>query len=274
MMIMGKHNQIEGLLGAVPCATPARGTHARMHHLDQRGGPSNGVERVEHWRCARVTLVTQELGGARQPALSCALRVMCWLRWRGGGAMIMVPCQHENIAALVRHHGTACRLNRCSVFARDYKVIKRLMQRRARVGNGGAVACCHQVAKPRQCRAPVFWGAQSAVGEGQGLLPGVRRCGIWLETLCQSGRAGGTGNLARRIVFLVNGCLGCAFHVMQHLTAVATRREILRHPPGHVARGPVAGHQAQAAIGGHAKAAAMVRRKRFTMRAPGGSRAL
>jgi len=112
------------------------------------------------------------------------------------------------------------------------------------------------------------------VGEGHGLLTGVRRCCLLLETLCQSGLAFGTGKLARRLVFRVNGRLGFAFHLMQHLKEVAKLREIIRHPQGHVARGPVASHQAQAAIGGHAKAEAMVLLKRCNMRSPGVSRAL
>ena len=52
------------------------------------------------------------------------------------------------------------------------------------------------------------------------------------------------GELARRIVFLVNGRLGFAFHLMPHLKEVAKLMEIIRHPQGHVARGPVAGHEA------------------------------
>jgi hypothetical protein len=34
-LMMVKHDQIEGLLGALPFATMERGTPARMPHLDQ-----------------------------------------------------------------------------------------------------------------------------------------------------------------------------------------------------------------------------------------------
>ena len=95
------------------------------------------------------------------------------------------------------------------------------------------------------------------VVEGQGLRTRVMRCVLVWEPLSQRGRACGTGTRARRLVFLVHGRIGCAFQVMQHLKEGAKRMAILRHPPGHVARGPGAGPQAQTALGGHAKAAAI-----------------
>jgi len=146
---MGEHDQIEGLLGDLSFATIARGANKTIDHLDQRGGPYNGVELVEHQRFERVELVTKELGGARQPELSFVLMVMFWLRWRGGGAMIMVPCQHEKISDIVRNHGTEFRINRFSVFERDYNVINMRMKRLECVGNGGVVEFCNPVEKQR-----------------------------------------------------------------------------------------------------------------------------
>ena len=41
-----------------------------VHHLDQRGGPDNRVELVEHQRFEGVKRVAQEPFGARQPEVS------------------------------------------------------------------------------------------------------------------------------------------------------------------------------------------------------------
>ena len=206
--------------------------------------------------------------------------------------MIMVPCQHETISDIVRDHGTPRRSNRCRVCERDDQVIQRLMQRGECGGHGSGVECCHHGEQQRALRAHVFGGAPSArrsaaverctpsvppqgqcVGAGDGGLTGVMRGVLALETLGQRGLAVGTGKQARGIGFVVNGRRGCAFHGMQHLTAVAQRLESLRPPQGHVARGPVAGHAAQTAIGGPAKTGALVRLERCTMGAPGIRRA-
>ena len=80
-MSMGKHDQIEGLLGDLPFATIERGTNESMHHLDQRGGPYNGVELVEHQCCARVKFLAKKPFGARQPERSFSLMVTLWLGW-------------------------------------------------------------------------------------------------------------------------------------------------------------------------------------------------
>ena len=76
MMIMGEHDQIEGLLGDLSLATIERGAQQTIDHLDQRGGPDNSVELVEHQRLERVKLVTKARGGTRQPKLSFVLMVM------------------------------------------------------------------------------------------------------------------------------------------------------------------------------------------------------
>ena len=107
-----------------------------------------------------------------------------------------------------------------------------------------------------------------------GLLTGMRRCCILLETLCQIGGAFGMVKLVRRVVFLINGRIGFALQLMLQREEVAKLVEILHHPQGPVARGPVAGHEAQAPIRGHAKAEEMVRLKRFKMPSPGVSRAI
>ena len=79
MMIMVKHDQIEGLLGDVPFATIERRANESMHHLDQRGGPYNGVELVEHQCFERVKCIAKEPFGARQPELSFSVMVTLWL---------------------------------------------------------------------------------------------------------------------------------------------------------------------------------------------------
>ena len=110
------------------------------------------------------------------------------------------------------------------------------------------------------------------VVECHGLLTGVMRGVILVETLRQIGLAFGPGKLVRRIVFFANGGIGFALQLVQHREEVAKLVEIIRHPQGHVARGPVAGHEAQAPIGGQAQADELVVLKRFKMRSPGVSR--
>src|SRR2546428_7086084 len=78
---------------------------------------------------------------------------------------------------------------------------------------------------------------------------------ILLETLCQIGLAFGTGKLVRRVVFCANGGLGFALQLVQQREAVAKLVAIIRHPPGRVTRGRVAGYQAKAPIRGRAKTA-------------------
>ena len=110
------------------------------------------------------------------------------------------------------------------------------------------------------------------VVECDGLLTGVLGGVILVETLRQGGCAFGTGTLLRRLVGLVNGRIGFALSLMQHLEEVTKLMEIIRYPQGHVARGLVAGHKAQAPIRGHASAAELMLLKRFKMCSPGVSR--
>ena len=86
------------------------------------------------------------------------------------------------------------------------------------------------------------------VVECDGLLTGVLGGVILVETLRQGGVACGTGTLLRRLVGLVNGRIGFALSLMQHLEEVTKLLEIIRSPQGHVARGLVAGHDSLAAI--------------------------
>ena len=287
-MMMGKHEQIEGLLGDLPFATLKRGTHERIHPLDQRGRSYNGVEFVESQRFEGGTRVAEEPCGARQPEVSFLLMVPLWLRPRLRDEMLMVPRQHEKISGLVRSHGTEFSMHGFSLCKRDDNVIESRAQGLARVGNGGAVECCDPVEKPRECCAHVFDGAQAALRraslpgctqhveehgalgvECPGLLTGVRRGVILVETLCQMRLACGAGKLVRCVVFLANGGLGFALPWGQHLAEVATLVAIIRHPQGHGARGLVAGDEAKAPIRGHAKAEDLVSRQRFDMCSPG-----
>ena len=264
-----------------------------MDHLDQRGGPDHGGERVKHQRCERVKRVAKEPVGARQPAVSCSVVGTLWLRPRLGDDRSMVPGQHEQLSGIGRNHGTEVRRTRLGLFARDSNGIARRVQGLARVGNGGAVALGDPGEKPRQFRAHVCDGAQSAmrrasgssftqhvaphgelVVEGSGLLTGVMGGVRLWETLVQMGRAFGTGKLGRRVVFLTQGGRGFALQWLEQLAEVSPRVAILCHPQRPVARGLGAGPESPAPIRGPAKADDMGRLQRFTMRSPGLSRPL
>src|SRR5438132_12821835 len=126
-----------------------------------------------------------------------------WLRPRLRDEMIMVPRQHEKLSGIVRYHGMECRMNGFGLCKRDYNVIDRRANGLEREGKGGAVAIFDHVEKPREFRAHVCAGAQSAmrraelqgftqqvaqhgalVVECHGLLTGVMRGVRLLETLC------------------------------------------------------------------------------------------
>jgi len=77
--------------------------------------------------------------------------------------MIMVPRQHEKISDIVRHHSSECSINRLGLLQRDDHSIDVRANGLARCGKGGAVALFKHVEKPRECRAYVFSGAQSAM---------------------------------------------------------------------------------------------------------------
>ena len=161
--IMVKQDQIEGFLGDLPFATIKRRTKERIDHLDQRRGPYNGVEFVEHQRFEGGKLVASQPFGARQPEGSFFLMGTLWLRPRLVDERIMVPRQHEPIAGIVRNHGTAFSRHRFGLLERDDHVIDMLAKRLERVGNGSAVERCDHVEKQRQVRADVFDRAQSAL---------------------------------------------------------------------------------------------------------------
>lgn len=290
-MMMGNQEQIEGLLDALPCATMQRGTHERLHPLDQRSSPYDGVERVAYPRSEGVKRVAEEPCGARQPAVSVFVMVPLWRRPRLIDEMRMVPRQPENLSGLGRSHGTACSMHGVDGCTRDENVIESCAQGLARVGQGRAVECCAHVETPRECCAPVCDGAHAAlrrapwpgctphvepqgevVVECDGRLTGVRRGVLLVETLGQHGLAGGTGTLVRRVVCFGHGGRGGALPWVQHLAEVAQRVAIIRPPPGHVARGLGAGDEATAPIRGHAKAEARVIRTRFARGFPGVSR--
>jgi hypothetical protein len=60
MVIMGEHEQIYGFLGDLSFATLARRAQQTIDHLDQRGGPDNGVELIKRQGFARVTCLAKE----------------------------------------------------------------------------------------------------------------------------------------------------------------------------------------------------------------------
>ena len=162
-MIMGKHEEIEGLLGDLPFATIERGPNERIDHFDQRGGSDNGIKLVEHQRFEGLTLIAQEPFGACQPEVAFSLMVALWLRPRLVEEMLMVPGQYEKLTGLVRHHGTEFRISCFGLCKRGDKVIEMLGQGRERCGNGGAIKLCDHLEKPREFRAYSFSGAQSAM---------------------------------------------------------------------------------------------------------------
>jgi len=162
-MILVKHDEIEGLWGDLPLATLARGTHERIDHLDQRGGPYNRVELVKHSNLEGVKGVTKETGSARQAERSFSLMIALLLRPRLGAQMLMVPGQHEKISGIVWHHSTECSGDRVDVLKRHSQVIDMLANGLERLGNRRAVARVDHVEKQRQFRAHVFLGAQYAM---------------------------------------------------------------------------------------------------------------
>jgi len=270
-MVMVKHEQIEGRLGDLSFATIERGPNERIDHLDERGGPDNRVELVEHQGCKGITLVANEPCGACQPALAFSVMIALGRCGRLRGEMLMVPREDEKCEGLVRYDGPECRINGFGLGKRDDQVIERRTDGREGGGNGGAVEFGKPVDKPCQCRSDVLLGAQSAmrraslacctqyvqqygqvVGECHGLLAGVMRGVIVVQALVEMRLACGTRKLLHGVVCLLNGRIGLAFHSMQDLKEVAKRVEIIRHPQGHVARGLVAGHEAQAPIRGQA----------------------
>jgi hypothetical protein len=91
MMIMGEHEQIEGLLGDLSFATIDRGTNKTIDHLDQRGGSDNGVEFLKYQGCEHVTFFAKEPCGARQPALAFSVMLAPGMCVRLVEEMIMVP---------------------------------------------------------------------------------------------------------------------------------------------------------------------------------------
>jgi hypothetical protein len=160
MIIMGEPDQIEGLLGDVSFATIERGAQKTIDHLDQRGGPYNGVELIKRQGFARVKCIAKEPFGARQPEIAFSVMVTLLLRLRLEEEMIMVPRQHEKIYGIVRNHGTEFRINRFGLCTRDSDVIDMLVHGLERGENGNAVECCDPVEKQRQFRAHAFDGAQ------------------------------------------------------------------------------------------------------------------
>lgn len=270
-MGMIKHEQIYGRWGDLSFATIARRPNERIDHLDERGGPDNRVELVEHQGFQGLTLVTHEPCGAGQPERAFAVMIALGRCRRLLGEMRMVPREHEKLADLVWHHGPAFRINGFDLSKRHANVIERRADGLEGGGHGGAVKLGKQVEKLWQFRADLLLGAQSArrrayvecvtqevqqdgqvVVECHGLLAGVMRRVIVMQALAKIRLACGTRKLLHGLVCLLNGGIGLAFHAMQDCKEVAKLVEILRHPQGHVARGLVAGHEAQAPIGGQA----------------------
>ncbi len=73
------------------------GANERIDHLDQRGGPDNGVELIKHQCFERVKGLAQEPFGARQPEVSFSVMGPLLPQPRLVAEMLMVPSQHEKV---------------------------------------------------------------------------------------------------------------------------------------------------------------------------------
>ena len=127
-------------MGDLSFATIAIGANKTIDHLDQRGGPYNGVEFIKHQGFERVKFLAQEPFGARQPALSFSVMRTLGIGLRLVEEMIMVPRQHEKISDIVRHHRTEFSINRLGLLKRGDNIIDVRVNGLERCGNGGAVA--------------------------------------------------------------------------------------------------------------------------------------
>lgn len=161
MMVLGKHEQMEGLLGELSFATLERGTKKSMHHLNQRRGPYDGVELIAHQRFARRQLLFKETFGTRQPFIAFPVMVTRALGVRLGGNMRMVPRQYETSSGIGRNHCTELRSNRFCLCKRDSQVIAMRVHGLQRRGKGGAVQLFDHGENQRPFRANAFDGAQS-----------------------------------------------------------------------------------------------------------------
>src|SRR5438128_8727857 len=162
-MIMVEHDQIERLLGDVSFATMQRGTKERIDHLDERRGPDNRVELVEHQRFEGVKGLVKESVGTRQPEVSFSLMRALLLRPRLRAYMILVPGQHEEIQGLVWYHHTECSSDGFGLFEGEQNVIDMMANGLERLCDRRAIELGDHVEKPREFRTHAFRGAQCAM---------------------------------------------------------------------------------------------------------------
>jgi len=150
-------------LGDLSCTTIKIRPNERIDHLDERGGPDNRVELVEHQGFQGIKLVANEPFGAGQSERAFSVMIALGMCRRLIGEMLMVPREHEKLADLVRHDGPEFRINGFGVGKRDDKVIEMRADGREGGGHGGAVELGKHVEKLCQFRADVLLGAQSAM---------------------------------------------------------------------------------------------------------------
>ena len=162
-MIRIKHDEIEGLWGALPFTALARGTKECIDHLDQRGGPYHRVELVKPSHVEGVKGVTKETVSARQAERWFSLMGALLLRPRLVAQRILVPGQHEKIYGLVWHHSLEVSGAHFDVLQRHSQGIDRLANGLEYWGKRRAVERAHHGEKPPQFRADVFLGAQLAL---------------------------------------------------------------------------------------------------------------
>ena len=86
------------------------------------------------------------------------------------------------------------------------------------------------------------------VVERHGLLTGAMGGVIVCQALAQIRLAFGVGKRPGCLVFLVNGGIGSALQLMQHLVEVAHLVEIIGDPQGHVTGRLVPGDESRAPI--------------------------
>ena len=96
-MVMGKQDQISGLLGNLPFGAIEGRSDACLDQVDQRSGLHKSIQLLTNHRLKRFKLLIKETFGNIQPLLTLVRMVVLLLGRRLGGEMLVVPSQHECI---------------------------------------------------------------------------------------------------------------------------------------------------------------------------------
>lgn len=123
-MVMGKHEQISGLLGDLSFGAIEGRSDEGIDQFDQRRGLHNGIQFLKHQRCTWFKLIIQDAFGKIQPLLALMLMVALLLGMRLRGEMFVVPSQHQCISYLLRYQGTQFGMHGFSLFKRGSAIVK------------------------------------------------------------------------------------------------------------------------------------------------------